>query len=74
MLEGPTGPVGNFSLIMVSECQVDYLIAGLDFMEARGLAALVSREEAFAEFHQVQEPAGAPAPRGRSGPHSPGEG
>ena len=52
MLEGPTGPVGNFSLIMVSECQIDYLIAGLDLMKARGLAALVPREEAFAEYNR----------------------
>lgn len=52
MLEGPTGPVGNFSLIMVSECQVDYVIAGLDLMKARRLAALVPREEAFAAYNR----------------------
>lgn len=37
---------------MVSECQIDYLIAGLDLMKAQGLAALVPREEAFAAYNR----------------------
>lgn len=53
MLEGPTGPVGNFSLIMVSECQVDYLIHGLNKMKTDGLAAMAPKESAFQDYNQA---------------------
>jgi len=51
MLEGPTGPVGNLSLIAISEHQVDYIIGMLDRMRADGLAAIAVRESAFAEYN-----------------------
>ena len=51
LLEGPTGPVGNLSLITISEHQIDYVIAMLDKMKADGLAAVAPREEAFAEYN-----------------------
>ncbi len=52
MLEGPTGPVGNLSLITVTEHQLDYVISMLDRMKAEGLAAVAAREEAFAAYNQ----------------------
>lgn len=51
MLEGPTGPVGNLSLIAISEHQVDYIISMLDRMKADGLAAIAASESAFAEYN-----------------------
>jgi len=51
MLEGPTGPIGNISLIMVSEHQIDYVIACLDKMKRDGLAAMAPREEAFRQYN-----------------------
>lgn len=51
MLEGPTGPVGNFSLIMVSECQMDYIIHGLNKMKEDGLAAIAPKEAAFQAYN-----------------------
>ena len=51
MLEGPTGPVGNLSLITISENQVDYIIAMLDKMKGDGLAAIAVRDEAFGEYN-----------------------
>ncbi len=53
MLEGPTGPVGNFSLIMVSEYQVDYLIQGLNKMKQDGLVAMAPTQEAFERYNQA---------------------
>ncbi|MGR8922065.1 MAG: flavin-containing monooxygenase [Gammaproteobacteria bacterium] len=51
MLEGPTGPVGNLSLITITENQVDYIIAMLDKMKQDGLAAVAAKPEAFAEYN-----------------------
>lgn len=51
MLEGPTGPVGNLSLITISENQIDYIIAMLDKMKAERLAAISVRESAFREYN-----------------------
>lgn len=52
MLEGPTGPVGNISLIMISECQIDYLIHGLNKMKRDGLAAIAPKPSAFEEYNR----------------------
>lgn len=52
MLEGPTGPVGNFSLVMVSEYQIDYLIAGLNEMKRTGAAAMAPSQAAFDAYNQ----------------------
>lgn len=51
LLEGPTGPVGNLSLITISEHQVDYVIAMLDKMKAEGLAAVAATEGAFGAYN-----------------------
>jgi cation diffusion facilitator CzcD-associated flavoprotein CzcO len=51
MLEGPTGPVGNLSLIAISEHQVDYVITMLDRMKADGLAAIAARQSAYDEYN-----------------------
>ena len=51
MLEGPTGPVGNFSLIAISEHQVDYIISMLDRMKAEGLAVIEARQSAYDDYN-----------------------
>jgi cation diffusion facilitator CzcD-associated flavoprotein CzcO len=53
MLEGPTGPVGNLSLISISEHQVDYVISMLDRMKQDGLAAIAARESAYAAYNNA---------------------
>ena len=51
MIEGPTGPVGNLSLITISEYQIDYLVHCLDEMKKRGLEAMAPKEEAFVAYN-----------------------
>ena len=51
MVDGPTGPVGNLSLIAISEHQVDYIISMLDKMKADGLAAIAPSQSAFDEYN-----------------------
>lgn len=51
MLEGPTGPVGNLSLIAISEHQVDYIISMLDRMKVDGLAAIAPKQSAFDNYN-----------------------
>lgn len=53
MLEGPTGPVGNLSLIAISEHQVDYIISMLDRMKADGLAAIAPKQSAYDEYNNA---------------------
>jgi cation diffusion facilitator CzcD-associated flavoprotein CzcO len=53
MLEGPTGPVGNLSLITISEHQVDYIISMLDRMKANGLSAIAARQSAFDNYNNA---------------------
>lgn len=53
MLEGPTGPVGNLSLIAISEHQVDYIIGMLDRMKADGLAAIAAKQSAFEAYNSA---------------------
>ncbi len=55
MVEGPTGPVGNLSLITISEYQIDYIISMLDKMRDEGLAAIAPRQEAFAAYNQQMQ-------------------
>jgi cation diffusion facilitator CzcD-associated flavoprotein CzcO len=50
-LEGPTGPVGNLSLITITEYQVDYVIAMLNRMKADGLASIAARQSAFDAYN-----------------------
>jgi len=51
MLEGPTGPVGNLSLITVSELEVGYVIKCLDEMRKRGADAMAPSQEAFEAYN-----------------------
>lgn len=51
MLEGPTGPVGNISLFMVSEHQIDFIISALDHMRAKGLQAMAPKRQAFERYN-----------------------
>lgn len=51
MVEGPTGPVGNISLILVSEYQIDHLISVLNKMRDEGLTEVVPKETAFAQYN-----------------------
>ena len=52
MLEGPTGPVGNLSLIIISERQVDYIISMLNRMRDDGLEAIAARADAFERYNE----------------------
>lgn len=51
MLEGPTGPIGNISLIIVSEHQVDYIISMLDRMRDDGVKAVVPKQSAYEQYN-----------------------
>jgi hypothetical protein len=51
MIEGPTGPVGNLSLIMISEHQIDYIISMLKAMREKRIASLVPKLDAFNEYN-----------------------
>ncbi|MEM8659665.1 MAG: NAD(P)/FAD-dependent oxidoreductase, partial [Pseudomonadota bacterium] len=51
MVEGPTGPVGNLSLITVSENQIDYIISMLDKMKQEGLAAISVKSDAYEQYN-----------------------
>ncbi|MDG2273415.1 MAG: NAD(P)/FAD-dependent oxidoreductase [Halioglobus sp.] len=51
MVEGPTGPVGNLSLIAISEHQVDYIVSMLDHMREGGLAAIAAKQTAYNDYN-----------------------
>ena len=53
MLEGPTGPVGNLSLISITEVQLGYLIQCLDKMKSEGLAAFAVKQEAYDSYNEA---------------------
>jgi cation diffusion facilitator CzcD-associated flavoprotein CzcO len=53
MLEGPTGPVGNLSLISITEMQLGYMIQCLDRMKREQLAAFAVRESAYTDYNQA---------------------
>tara|TARA_R110000823_G_scaffold132777_8_gene261314 strand:- start:3989 stop:5467 length:1479 start_codon:yes stop_codon:yes gene_type:complete len=57
MIEGPTGPIGNLSLITISECQIDYIIAMLERMREDGLAAIAAKQEAFNRYNEAMSTA-----------------
>ncbi|MHB1444451.1 MAG: flavin-containing monooxygenase [Acidimicrobiales bacterium] len=50
LLNGPNGPVGNFSLIDVAECQLDYIIQLLGAVLAGAAAEVGARPEAAERF------------------------
>ena len=51
MIEGPTGPVGNLSLIMISEHQINYIISLLDKMGSEGLTSLAPKAGAYQQYN-----------------------
>jgi cation diffusion facilitator CzcD-associated flavoprotein CzcO len=53
LLEGPTGPVGNLSLITITEHQIDYVISMLDKMKEDRCVAIAAREEAFTAYNDA---------------------
>lgn len=59
MLNGPNGPVGNFSLIDVAEAQLDYILALIRTAEARGATQIAVRPEAAERFEAERVEAAA---------------
>jgi cation diffusion facilitator CzcD-associated flavoprotein CzcO len=53
MLEGPTSPIGNLSLIMISEHQIDYIISMLDLMGKKGLTSLAPNRQAYDDYNNA---------------------
>jgi cation diffusion facilitator CzcD-associated flavoprotein CzcO len=51
MLEGPTSPIGNLSLIMISEHQVDYIISLLEEMRRLRLSYIVPSQKAYEDYN-----------------------
>ena len=51
MLVGPNSPIGNISLIDVSEVQADYILQCLDVLRRGEAQAIVPRAEATKSFH-----------------------
>lgn len=52
MLNGPTGPVGNFSLIDIAERQWDYIDQLIDELRAGRARAIASTASAFADYEE----------------------
>ena len=50
MLNGPNGPVGNFSLIEVAELQLGYALALLELLRSGRCREISPSEEATARF------------------------
>ena len=56
MVEGPTGPVGNLSLISISEHQIDYIISMLNKMRDEKLDAIAPKQVSFDAYnHEMSE-------------------
>jgi cation diffusion facilitator CzcD-associated flavoprotein CzcO len=52
MLNGPTGPVGNFSLIDIAEMQWGYVEQLLDRLRSGNASAVMPTTEAFQDYEQ----------------------
>lgn len=52
MLIGPNSPIGNFSVIMISERQLDYVLQLVDLLRSR-CRAVAPKEEATSRFNQA---------------------
>jgi cation diffusion facilitator CzcD-associated flavoprotein CzcO len=57
LLNGPNGPVGNFSLIEVAELQMGYVLQLVERLRSGGCRALAPTEEATARFEAAREEA-----------------
>jgi cyclohexanone monooxygenase len=53
MLEGPTGPVGNLSLISITETQINYMIQCLDKMKAEKSASIEVKQQVFESLNKA---------------------
>jgi len=53
MLEGPTGPVGNLSLISITETQLGYMIQCLDQMKTTQAASIAVKQATFDAFNKA---------------------
>lgn len=52
MLNGPSGPIGNFSLIDIAELQWGYIDQLLDDLRSGEVAAIEPRQEAMVDYEQ----------------------
>ena len=50
MLNGPNGPVGNFSLIEIAELQLDYILQLVDFVRSGRCREISASRAATAQF------------------------
>jgi cation diffusion facilitator CzcD-associated flavoprotein CzcO len=57
MVNGPNGPVGNFSLIEVAELQVRYILQLVERIRAGDCREVSATHEALAEFERAREQA-----------------
>lgn len=57
MLNGPNGPVGNFSLIEVAELQLSYVLQLVELVRSGGYAEVSATHEALDEFERAREKA-----------------
>lgn len=56
-LNGPNGPVGNFSLIEVGERQMNYIMHLFDALEQTGATAIQVTQDAYEKFDAVRREA-----------------
>ena len=52
MLNGPTGPVGNFSLIDIAEQPLNYIFQLIDAAQAGGFREIAVTREAMADYDE----------------------
>jgi cation diffusion facilitator CzcD-associated flavoprotein CzcO len=57
MLNGPNGPVGNFSLIEVAEIQFRYIMQLIERIRSGACRAISTTHEALTEFERAREQA-----------------
>ncbi len=54
MLNGPSSPVGNFSLIEVAEIQMKYILQLVELLHREGCREISPREDAAANFEEAR--------------------
>jgi len=57
MVNGPNGPVGNFSLIEVAELQVHYILQLIERLRGGECTEISARRDALADFERAREQA-----------------
>ena len=68
MLNGPNGPVGNFSLIEVAELQIDYILQLVDFVRSGRCREISVSSAATESFEAARAEALALVPTARWAP------